>query len=322
MFIVFVLFILSILLIIKGGDLFTDGAIWLATYTGVPQVIIGATVVSLATTVPEFTITVLAALTGHPDLAVGNVIGSSTVNIGLILSLSIIISPLVVTAFMRKGSLIMVFTGIVFVLLLQNKVITSINAVYLLAMLIAYFIYNFRQIKAPKSNLSDSLQINFEIISKDNRAFKKNIFSIIIGASLIIIGSRLLINNGSKIADFLGVPELIIGLTLIALGTSLPELVTAVSSALKKNPEIGIGNVLGANFLNMTMTFGGTALIAPIPINNQTLTLDAPFMLILMAATAAFMTFFKKLNIIHGLIILSLYIIYLYLIVLNSYIHS
>jgi len=160
-------------------------------------------------------------------------------------------------------------------------------------------------------------------ISKDSSQtgdVKKNILLFGLGAVLIILGSKLLIDNGSKIAEYLGIPELLIALTLISLGTSLPELVTAVTSALKGNPEIGVGNVLGANFLNITMLFGGTALIVPVPITDQTLILDAPVMLSLMFATALFMVIFKKLTRIHGLIIITIYSIYLYILVSNSYI--
>lgn len=315
--IVVLLFILSIILIVKGGDLFTDGSIWLAEYTGIPHIIIGATLVSIATTIPEFTVSLLAALDGHPDIAVGNAVGSTTVNIGIILGLSIIIRPAVVTQSMKKNAIIMAVAGSIFVLLLQNKTITSVNAVYLLVMLAAYFVYNFRQVKTNKVSLDEGELSKEEEIARQN-AGKKNILFFIIGAILIVIGSRLLIDNGSKIAVYLGIPELIIALTLIALGTSLPELVTAVTSAIKGNPEIGIGNVLGATFLNMTMIFGGTALITPVPVNDQTLALDAPVMLVLMFLVALFMTIFKKLNRIHGLVILSIYIIYLYIMVRNS----
>jgi len=318
MAIVIILFILSIVLIIKGGDLFTDGAIWLAEYTGIPQVIIGATIVSLATTAPEFTVSLLAALSGHPDIAVGNVVGSATVNIGIILALAILIAPVTVTGSMKKGAYIMTAAGIIFVLFLQNKTITAANAVYLLAMLIAYFIYNFRQAKINKTGYQESKLSNEGKTTRKGEV-KKNILFFIIGAVLIVIGSRLLIDNGSKIAEFLGIPELIVALTLIALGTSLPELVTSATSALKGNPEIGVGNVLGANFLNMTMIFGGTALLAPVPVSNQTLTLDAPVMLVLMVAVTLFMTAFKRLTRLHGLLVIGIYVIYLYVMVSNSY---
>ncbi|KJS18813.1 MAG: hypothetical protein VR72_21665 [Clostridiaceae bacterium BRH_c20a] len=315
MLIVVILFILGIILIIKGGDIFTDGAIWLAGYTGIPQVIIGATVVSVATTVPEFTVSLIATLSGHPDMAVGNVVGSSIVNIGLILALSILIAPVIVTNSMKKGSLIMVSSGVIFVFFLQDKTITSVNAVFLLAMMIPYFIYNFRHANIKKNSQNGNIKD-----SSQTGAIKKNLILFGLGAVLIIVGSKLLIDNGSKIAEFLGIPELLIALTFISLGTSLPELVTAATSALKGNPEIGAGNVLGANFLNMTMIFGGTALIVPVPIPDQTLILDAPVMLSLMFATTLFLFNFKKLNRIHGLIIITIYSIYLYMLVNNSYI--
>lgn len=314
MTLIVIIFLISIILIVKGGNLFTDGAVWLAEYTGIPHVIIGATIVSIATTVPEFIVSLLAALSGHPDIAVGNVVGSTTVNIGIILALSILIAPVIVTSSMKKGALIMLGSGSIFFLFLQNRTITSVNAVYLLAMLLAYFIYNFRQVNIQRDSYENASAAIDEKVHK-KAVMKKNIIGFLVGAILIIIGSRLLIDSGSKIAEYLGVPELIVALTLIALGTSLPELVTSVTSALKGNPGIGVGNVLGANFLNMTMIFGGTALVAPVPVSEQTIALDAPFMLALVATATLFMVTSKKLNRIHGLIILSIYIVYLYLMI-------
>ncbi|MGF7185907.1 cation:H+ antiporter [Desulfitispora alkaliphila] len=300
--VVFGLFALGIVMVIKGGDLFTDGAVWVAKYTGIPQVVVGATIVSLATTIPELIVAITAALTGHPDMAVGNAIGSANVNIGIILSIALIISSLKVSKSFQINSMIMFVTGLVFFVLLHDATVTRLNAIILLIILIIYFIYNYQQ--AINSNSSKAKRTE-----KDNN-LKQNLIKFSFGAILIVIGSRLLIDNGSKLAEFFGVPELIVALTLVAIGTSLPELVTAVTSALKGNPAIGIGNILGANFFNITLVFGGAALITPIPVSEQTIRVDAPVMLTLMLLTVLFTYRFKRLTTIHGICLGSIYLAY------------
>lgn len=272
------LFALGLLLIIKGGDWFLDGAVWMAEASGIPRFIIGATIVSLVTTLPELTVSVTGVLQGEVDLAVGNAVGSVTANLGLILGISVLCMPSVVAKkqFNLKAVLMVLGALLLAVLcwggglkLLPSMVLFVIFGVYL----------GSNVVDARKSMKENREAPERRTIS--HRQAAQKVLSFVVGIIAIVVGSRLLIDYGSALAEALGVPASVIGVTMVAIGTSLPELVTTVTAIIKKEASMSVGNIIGANVIDLTMILpvcsavsGGTLVIG-----QQTTALDLPFCL-------------------------------------------
>lgn len=252
MIITVLLFILGLVIIVKGGDWFVDASVWIAKKTGMPRMLIGATVVSLATTLPEFFVSVIAVSKGATGLGIGNAIGSIICNTGLILALSLIVRPQRVQRgmFFAKAGVMVLSLLILFVLSLDTR-LSAAETIPLYLLLLLFVYYNVRQ-------ASNGGVRNPE--AAEGRPFV-NIIKFIAGAAGIVIGARILVSNAIIIAGSLGISDDIIGLTVVALGTSLPELVTAVTALKKKETAIGIGNIIGANILNITLVLSTCALV-------------------------------------------------------------
>jgi len=265
------LFLLGLVCIVKGGDWFVDSAAWLAEVTGIPKFIIGATIVSVATTLPELIVSVMAALEKKVDMAVGNAVGSVIANTGLILALSLLFIPCAVNRkqFKNKALLLIAACAALLLFCLSGQV-TLWAGLILLAVFLLYIGDNLRQGKADSGGQ--------ERTPFDPKAAPRRILFFILGAAGIVIGARLLVDNGSLLAEMLGVPENIIALTFVAIGTSLPELVTAITAIVKKQSSLSIGNIVGANIIDLTLILPVCALISggSLPVNDQTWTLDLP----------------------------------------------
>lgn len=329
---IFVLFFAGLFIIIKAGDLFVDAAVWIAKVTGIPSVLIGATLVSLATTLPELFVSMIATLDGHIDMSIGNAIGSTICNIGLILGMCAIISPIPIRRrfFSIKGFLMLGAVGTVYMMAF-NRQISRIEGFVLLILLIIYIIINIFEVYTHKE---DRYTVRFQEKSFST-ALLKNVAKFIIGAGGIILGARLLVDNGVRIAEILNIPEQIVSLTLIALGTSLPELTTALIAMIKGHEGISIGNIIGANILNLTMVLGTSSIIAENGLNissrnfeffgkniinfPQTLALDVPFAALLMTILVLGGTANRKLGRLDGVLLMLLYIAYLTILALISF---
>ncbi|WP_432408931.1 calcium/sodium antiporter [Wukongibacter sp. M2B1] len=318
------LFLVGLVVIIKGGDLFVDASVWFATITGIPTIIIGATIVSLATTLPELFVSVLASTQGSPDMAIGNAVGSTICNIGLILSISILFAPSVVNRklFSEKG-LLMIASTVLLLFFSVDTIVTKKEGLGLVAILVVFIWLNLKQFKG-----SNILVDNKNSQKKtQSRSVIKNIAKFVLGSIFIIIGAQLLVDNGRKIAEFYNVPEQIISLTLIALGTSLPELTTSITAIVKGHEGISVGNIIGANILNNTMILGTASIVtgSGLKISTRdvvlfgkvfediphTLYVDLPVSLILMLILVISGIYNKKLKRITGISLLLIYIVYL-----------
>lgn len=276
-----VLFALGIVAISKGGDWFADSAVWFAAYSGLPKVLVGATVVSIATTLPEFTVSFIASLAGTPDTAVGNAVGSTIANMGLILGIAALICPVRANdrAFRVNASLMVLAAGLV-LLLGRDGSLGVADGLALLAGAVGYLIYQARSaLKTRRTTLQEPVAPDKP--SRDE--LPRQLLFFALGAFLVILGSRLVVNNGVTLARVLGVSELVIALTLVSVGTSLPELVTAIASARKGHPDLAAGNIIGANILDLTWVLSGAALVNPLPLSPQTLRVDLPVSLLFMA---------------------------------------
>ena len=251
--VIILLFILGLVFIIKGGDWFVDAAGWIAEVSGIPRFIVGATIVSLATTLPELFVSSIAASKGQADMAIGNAIGSVTANTGLIMALSMVFLP---SALKRKDylfkSVLLMGTVALLWLLCSDGTLPLARGVIMFAVFAVFIWENVRA--AKKSSES-------ETVSKPEKPTRetvlRHILLFVLGAAGIVIGSNLLVDNGTLLAQRLGVPENVIALTAVAIGTSLPELVTAITSIVKKEASLSVGNVIGANIID-------TALILPV----------------------------------------------------------
>lgn len=320
--IVYLLFALGLILIIKGGDWFVDSAVWIAEVTGIPSIIIGATIVSIATTLPELIVSVTANLQGSSEMAIGNAVGSIICNIGLISSLGFIaLKNTIKKKLFLKKSMVMIGALVLFTIFAFDLTFSHFEAIIVSLFIVLYLYYNLKGSKEAKQDV----QIEKPVLTKSE--IIKNMVLFIAGAAGIIIGANLLVDNGQIIAMRLGVPEAIISLTLIALGTSLPELATMLSSIKKGNQDIGLGNIIGANVLNVALILTSSSLISKngLPIQKydfklfgtsfvdfpNTLFIDVPFALLLMMLFAL-PTFIKgETKKWQGFAMLATYIIYL-----------
>lgn len=323
--IVFLMFLLGLFLIIKGGDWFVDSSSWMARATGIPSFIVGATIVSFATTLPELLVSVQASLKGNVDIAIGNAVGSTICNIGLISALAFMSMTIDIKKkpYMIKG-MIMILSTITFSLLALDNVLTKAESLILIAFL-AYFIYY--NIKSIRENSYEK----DEAVERDPKTIRNNLLKFVSGAIFIIFGARLLVDNGIVLAQIFGVPENIIALTFIALGTSLPELTTTISSIIKKDSAIGVGNIIGANILNINLILTVSSLISKngliIPRSNfsilnyalqnkaQTLVLDIPVSVILMLIMIIPVFFRGKISKNQGVLMLLLYFLYIFILI-------
>lgn len=243
---IIILFILGLILVIKGGSWFVDAATWLAGATGIPKFIIGATVVSFATTLPEVLVSAIAAFQGHPDMAMGNAVGSVNCNTALIMALSIIFMGGKVKRKQFAPSALIFLTSTVLLYIFGHdlKIVVWESAVLLLlcAGSIAESIISGKEPSGGKTKKKKKIKPD---------ALTVNIIKFIGGAVCMVIGARLLVDNGEKLAVILRVPDIIVSITLISVGTSLPELVTTVTAIVKKQSDISIGNIIGANIMDL-----------------------------------------------------------------------
>lgn len=274
----YVLFVVGLVLIIKGGDWFVDSASWIAEVLGVPKFVIGATIVSIATTLPEMIVSIQATAKGNVDMAAGNAIGSVTANTAMIMGLFIVCMPFAVKRKEFAPKAIMMFAasatlvlGCIFTakqsLTFEGETnnyysLSTIGLIVLIAIFIAFFIENFVSMKNEDKHLEPSpdnigLQEEDDIIPTKETAtgkdWVKNLIFFALGAIGIVIGARLLVDKGTLIAQSLGVPQRVISVIAIAIGTSLPELVTTITALKKKVGALSVGNILGANIIDLTL---------------------------------------------------------------------
>ena len=277
------LFLLGLLLIIKGGDWFLDGAVWIAEASGIPRFIIGATIVSLATTLPELTVSITGTLQGEVDLAVGNAVGSVTANLGLILGISLVCMPSVVKrAQFQLKAVLMVLGAALLLVLCRGGVLETLPGMLLFVIFAVYLWSNLRDARSGMAESRDARpKGRGRTVSR--RQMTQKLFLFVLGITAIVIGSRLLIDYGSELALLMGVPASIIGVTMVAIGTSLPELVTTLTAIAKKEASMSVGNIIGANVIDLTLILPvcSAASGGALTIGAQTTLLDMPTCLLL-----------------------------------------
>ena len=275
---VILLFAVGIILIVKGGDYFVDAASWMAEVSGIPKLIVGATVVSFATTVPELLVYAFAAAQGKVDMSIGNAVGSVTANLGLIMAIALICMPTVIKRrdYMLKSCL-MLGAALFLVIFGAGGELALIPSILLLVIFIVAMAENIHEARLGMREEEREEEAGL----KQKPAPKEialNIIKFIAGTVGIVLGAQLLIDNGSELARFIGVPERIIGVTIIAIGTSLPELVTTITAIAKKQASLSVGNIIGANIIDLTLILPASAMIygGGLPVSRQVAMIDLP----------------------------------------------
>lgn len=310
---VYVLFAVGLGLIAFGADWFVEAAVNISKRYGIPKAVIGATIVSFATTAPEFLVSFMAALNGQADLSIGNAVGSAICNIGIAIGFIVAMKAVSVDdkSFNVKA-LLMLASGAVLFILSWNGVITKLDGLILLVLFAAYILYTyFDQKKEPKKPEDDTPAERKGIWAKIKiKDTYLDILMFLVGAVFVVGGSRLVVTYGTEIANQLGVPELIIGLTLVSIGTSLPEIITAITSFRKGYQDLSIGNIVGANILDITMILGVSSMFVDLTVNSQLLRFDYIFMMLMFGLVAIF-GYRKKITRWQGAVIAIVYIVYL-----------
>ena len=305
------LFAAGLVCIIKGGDLFVDAAGWIAEASGIPKFIIGATIVSFATTLPEMLVSVFAALEGNADIAVGNAVGSVTANTGLIMCLSLVCMTCLMERrqFGVKACLLLAAILSLFGFTRDGRL--SVAEGLLVLVIFAGFLAE--SLISARREQGTELKEDEERPAVSGKTVAGNIVKFVLGAAGIVLGAQLLIDNGSAIASLLGVPDAIIAATMIAIGTSLPELVTTLTAIRKRESSLSVGNIIGANIMDLTLILPLCSLILgkPLPVQSQGMLLDIPACLIICATVLVPALWKGKFQRWMGFLAGGLYIVYL-----------
>ena len=317
-YVAIILLIIGMFFLIKGADLFVEGASSVAKMLGIPTLVIGLTLVSIGTSAPEFAVSLTASLKGSNDLSFGNIVGSNIFNTFIVIGVSAILTPLVVSKNMQKYDL-PILAGIYLLLALFAFVISPgkivlWESIILFSLTIIYTIFLiFREKKdAPKEEVIEN--------EEKKKPWWINLIYIVIGLTGIIIGGDFVVDGAKEIALKLGMSEMLIGLTIVAIGTSLPELVTSIVAARKGENDIAVGNAIGSCIFNVILILGFCSILTPATVDTRPFFALFDVLVMMLTVILIFIFSLKKreINKYHGIIMICLYVIYLTLIILRD----
>lgn len=283
-------FVVGLILLVWGADRFSNGAIATARNLGVKPVLIGLTIVAFATSAPEILVSIIASVRGEPDLAIGNAIGSNIVNIGLVLGLVAVIRPIEISsATVRRELSMLLAVSLLTVSMFLDTYLSRVDGFVMLVGLSMIIIWLIRiGLRTPDT---DQIALDFDAEMPSFVSKRDTIFQLVVGLAFLLLGAELLVNGAVDIARRLGVDEMLIGIVLVALGTSLPELAVSLASALKGEYGLAIGNIVGSNIFNSLAVIGIAAAIQPSSVPPSVLSLHVfvmvAFTLVLFATTFA-----------------------------------
>ncbi|NPC92144.1 calcium/sodium antiporter [Bacillus sp. WMMC1349] len=316
----YILLLVGFVLLIKGADYFVDGASKIATLLHIPPLLVGLTIVAFGTSSPEATVSIFAAIEGNPGVAIGNVVGSNIFNISLVIGVTALINPLKVESnTIRKEIPFTLLASIVLLVLMsdvtlqyfsENLITRSDGLIFLL--IFAVFMYYIFEV--ARNSRDDNLQNESKA---DKRSQGKYIFFTLAGLAAIIVGGEFVVDSSIKIAKTLGMSESLVGLTIVAVGTSLPELITSITAAIKKQSEIALGNIVGSNIFNILFVLGASSIISPLAVESK-MFIDVILMIILTIVLFIFSRSHSKIAKSEGVILAIAYIAYtMYIIIRN-----
>jgi len=304
------LFALGILLVVKGGDWFVDAASWIAKALNIPTFIIGATIVSLATTMPEMIVSVIASAEGKTDMAIGNAVGSVTANTALIMAVAMVAMSIVCSRkkYLPQICLLIAASGMIWVSSLSGS-LSIVGSIILALIFVVFMTLNVLSARAETASLEEKPE------KPSKKELWKHIGLFLVGAAAIVGGSRLMVNSGSDIAAWLHIPERIVAVTLIAIATSLPELVTTITAIIKKESALSIGNIIGANIIDLSLILPICSLVSGqrLPVTGQLLSIDLPACFIVTLIAMIPLIFRQKASKLQGIVLLAAYAAYLVL---------
>jgi len=309
--------ILSLLALVKGADFLVDGAADFAAYLKVSPILIGLTVVAFGTSLPEFIVSLMAVITGSADLSIGNVIGSNIANIGLVIGICAILIPLSVKSktLMYEFPFLIVSSFLLLLLANNNYLfqensfsLSRFDGLFFWIMFIIFIIYVWKSIK---NNGKNGTKAQFSSEYKNENSVQKNSLLILIGIILLSLGGRYFVTSSSELALMFGLSEAFIGVTIVALGTSAPELFTSIIAALKGKADIAVGNIVGSNIFNVLFVLGTVSLIKPINMSSSLLFFDGSVMIGITLLFLLFATIGKKVERWEGATLLVGYLTYM-----------
>ena len=309
----FILLIIGFFFLIKGADLFVDGAASIARKFNIPSMIIGLTIVAMGTSAPEAAVSITSSLSGQNDMSVANVVGSNFFNILVVLGVSALISKLPVqkNTIKKDTPFLLIVSGLLLVFGI-NKYISRIEGLILLIVFV-YFLYSTVKMAKSATNLDSSSDNEIALAESDTTTqtpILKTVILSVIGILGIVIGGDMVVDSATSIATLLGMSANLVGLTIVAIGTSLPEFVTSIVAIKKGETEIAIGNVIGSNIFNILLVLGLATFISPITISTLAL-IDIIFMLCITILLYLFMKKDYSLVKKHGIILVGIYIVYM-----------
>jgi len=301
--------------IVRGGEWFVAASVRLAELLRMPRVVIGSTLVSLATTTPEMTVSVFAGLTGQPGLAVGNAVGSSVCNLLMVLGAMALVKQLEVhLTLFRIPFLVMFGAGVLLLVLTADLRLDRWQGLCLILLGVTFFVGDFFRHRRETAWVAvEAVELETQFVERHGwlRTPRGTAALFLVGAILVVGGSRLVVDAGVRVAEGLGVPPMILGLSLLAVGTSLPELVTAISSARQDVSDLAIGNLLGANVANLTLIIGSAAAIHNVEMNRITQQYNFPALLCAMVLVGVVGLSGRQVTRREGVLLLGCYGLYL-----------
>ncbi|WP_412971891.1 calcium/sodium antiporter [Glaciecola sp. MF2-115] len=303
--------LLGVGLLTLGGEALIRGSLAASKRFGVSPLLSGLVIVGFGTSAPELVVSVNAALNQQPDIAIGNVVGSNIGNIFLILGICALIAPMTIKPLaLRRDAVTVVAASILFLVLVGGSSLGRADGMFLLFALLIYLVWAYRseRIHAPSAQLNIA---EAEEVQELPKSIAWTLTAVIIGLLLLISGSQVLLIGAVGIAENLGVSEAVIGLTLVAVGTSLPELSISVIAALRRHADVAIGNILGSNIFNLFGILGVSALLQPLPVNVRILQFDQWVMLGSAILLFLFLYTGRRLNRLEGAVLLTAYVVYL-----------
>lgn len=305
--------VIGIIFIVKGGDFFVDAASWIAEVSGIPKLIIGATIVSLATTLPEMLVSVMAAARGSVDMAIGNAVGSVTANVGLIMAISLMCMPGIIRRkdYLVKAVLMLAAAGLIVVSGFMGETGMAVSVL----LVVIFFVFLWENVVSAKRSMKEEKGGETKKLKTGKKEIGINIAKFAVGAVGIVWGADLLVDNGSALAALAGVDDRIIGVTIIAVGTSLPELITTITAIIKKQSSLSVGNILGANIIDLSLILPLSAFVSGknLPITEAAARIDLPACLLVGSIAVIPAMIFQKFGRWQGILLLAVYIGYLVL---------
>ena len=305
----FIAIVVGLVLLIKGGDWLLKSSVSLSLNLSIPRVVIGMTVVSFATSAPELIVSIQSALSGYPDIALGNIVGSNIANLAFVLAITVLITPIVVPkSFFKTDWPMMMFSTLLFIVMIAfDGILSSIEGAFMFLVLLVFIFYLLKGQKFSKNDIAESQ--DFELLN-----LRQTLQYILAGGFALWLGSETLVKGAVSLASLIGVSERIIGISIISIGTSIPELSASIIAIIRKEKAISLGNLIGSNVFNILAVMGITSMIMPIEVQDLNIISNDLVWMFLISLLVLIMVLIPKdnhLNRFNGIILLGLYLYFI-----------